>query len=1036
MKMQKLSELYKFSSGLMLKFHAFNCDEALTSASVRKFIDDDLFMQALWLTSKDLHEAVLNIDAITDAKKREKLELTLAKFINRVNTGDMPAGLFGGYAPVSLGAETSLNLNETHQHTKLNPAAIYSICLGLLNDDAIRPLLSYHANKTLYTHNKEYRKIDGQTLQYAKCRTTSIAVSDDVKHIIEFCQVERPYCDLLEFITHTFGMKADGAAKRLNELIDSQVLWSELEPRFYANEYIDHAICVLNRIAPNTSSANTYLAGFDAIKQVLNCADSVITKNNKIAMILKNLIGEVSGGTFLQVDYFRQGATATLDEAYTDKLLNAIDMLNNITPKPKHSDLENFVKRFKQRYHEQEVPLMQVLDPETGIGYHSEKKDKQAQVNINGTSYPATVKWLISQVVNNPASEVIDLPKALVGHVDMDDEHELPPSFSVVFRVSDDEQPLIYLESCGKPTGNAIFNRLASAEKSFKQIVAEIAETEAYIYDPALVAEIVHSPSDSLGSFIPGTPRGYQAPLTDAQGNGKPEVYLNDLMVTVKNNEVVLRSVSLNRRVIPATTNAGNYGLNNLAVYRFLDDIKQQSAKQQLGINLDILPTLGVTKTPRIVYEGVILALKTWYINNTAITELQQAITGDYDKAWERFLNYWQLPDTFTYADADNELVVHTTSRLEVVAWLSSCKKKQQIVLKEYIGSSSNIILKKKEEKQIATQFVGVLKRGEKTPENRYATATPLSANIAKRQFFPGDEWLYVKLYCGLKTADQVIGNELIQLSKKLYHEDLIDQWFYVRHADPEPHIRFRVHLASVFALGRVIQSINNTFSELIKSKQIWKVQFDTYERELERYGEASIELVEQLFFNDSLAIASLLSRMDMTDNFDEARWLWGLLSIDRLLGDFELDTTQKIAVMELLAKSSHQEDADDNLLTRQLAFRYRHYRGRIESLFAVGGDVVGEDLLRFRSLNNRPAALLLSELISSNTVPQDLNLLLISLVQMSMNRLFKTKQRVHELFVYDFLLLYYQSTQQQQQEGNLVVNAQNQYFTDRPYLR
>lgn len=1020
----------------MLRFHAFNCNEALTSASVRQFINDDAFMQALWLTSKDLYEAVSNIDAITDVKKRDKLELTLTKFINRVNTGDMPVGLFGGYAPVTLGNQTNLNLNKTYQHTRLNPAAIYSICLGLLKDDAIRPLLSYQVNKTLYTHNQGYRKIDAQTLQYGKCRTSSIRASSDLKDVIEFCQVERPYAELLGFIIHALGMKADSAAKRLNELIDAQVLWSELEPRVYGDEYLDHAINVLNRIAPNADEANNYLAGFEAIKCVLNCADSVIIKNNKIAMILKNLIGDVSGGTFLQVDYFRQGATATLDEAHTDKLLDAIDMLNNITPRPKHSDLENFIKRFKQRYNEQEVPLMQALDPETGIGYSCEKKEKHAQVNLNGTSYPAAVKWLISQVVNNPGSEVIDLPKELIGHVDADNEHELPPSFSVTFRISDGDDPLIYLESCGKPSGNAVFNRLASAEKSFKQIVAEIAETESYIYDPALVAEIVHSPSDSLGNFTPGAFRTYQTTVTDGDGNERPEVYLDDLMVAVKGNEIVLRSVSLNRRIIPAITNAGNYGLNTLPVYRFLDDIRQQGAKQQLGINLDILPTLGVTKTPRIVYEGVILSLKTWYINNAALAELQHAITSDYDKAWDRFLNYWQLPDIFTFTDIDTELVVHTKSRLEVVAWLSSCKKKQQIVLKEYIGSSNNIILKKKDEKPVATQFVGVLKRGEKTPENRYAAAAPLSANIAKRQFFPGDEWLYVKLYCGLKTADHVIGNELIQLSKKLYHEDLIDQWFYVRHTDPEPHIRFRVHLASVFALGRVIQSINNTFSELIRSKQIWKVQFDTYERELERYGEASIELVEQLFFNDSLAIASLLSRMDMTDNFDEARWLWGLLSIDRLLGDFELDTTQKIAVMQLLAKSSHQEEADDNLLTRQLEFRYRHYRGRIESLFAVGGDVIGEDLLRFRSHNNRPAALLLSELISSNTVPQDLNLLLISLVQMSMNRLFKTKQRVHELFVYDFLLIYYQSTQQQQQEGNLVVNAQNQYFTDRPYLR
>ncbi|AYL96568.1 lantibiotic dehydratase [Mucilaginibacter celer] len=1040
MKMPKLSESYKFSSALMLRFHPFNCGGALTSNAIREFIKDELFMQALWLTSKDLYDAVLRIDAITDSRKLEKLELTLAKFVNRINTGDAPAGLFDGYAAVDIGNQTNLQFDETYHHTRLSPATNYSICIGLLNDNVIRGLLSYRVNKTLYTHNNSYRKIDGQTSNYGKCKTSSVTASAELMHLVKFCAAERPYVDILEFVMRTMSMQPAEAEQWLNELIDTQILWSELEPRVYGDGYIDHAVRVLNRIAPDADAARTYLSNLGEIQQILSGTDSVIVKNNKIAMILKNLTGEVSEGTFLQVDYFRQGANATLDEAYTDKLLDAIDMLNNITPRHRHGDLENFIKRFKQRYHEQEIPLMQALDQETGIGYGNERKEKLKPADINGDGYSAAVRWLISQVVNNPGKEVINLPKTLVDVADADIEHDLPPSFSVTFRISNDDEPLIYLEHCGRPTGTAMFSRLSNTEKSFKQIVDEIAETESYIYDPALVAEIIHTPADSLGNFTPGAFRNYQAPATGADGQDRAEVNLGDLMLAIKGNEIVLRSVSLNRRIIPVITNAGNYGLNSLPVYRFLSDVKQQGAKQELGINLDILPTLGVTKTPRIVYEGVILALKTWYINNAAVLELQQAIANDYYTAWEQFLNYWQLPDIFVYTDADNELIVHSNSRLEVVAWLSCCKKKQQVVLKEYIGSSNNIILKKKDEKTVGNQFVAVLKRGEKTPANRYAATAPMSANIAKRQFFPGDEWLYVKLYCGLKTADNVIGNELIQLSKKLYHEDLIDQWFYVRHADPEPHIRFRVHLASVFALGRVIQSINTAFSALIKSKQIWKVQFDTYERELERYGEASIELVEQFFFNDSLAIASLLSRMDMTENFDEARWLWGLLSIDRLLNDFELDTAQKIAITRLLAKSSHPDDSDDadNLLARQLSFRYRHYRGRIEALFAVGGDITGDDLLRFRSLNNRPAAALLTELIASGTIPQDLTLVLMSLVQMSMNRLFKTKQRVHELFVYDFLLLYYQSTQLQQdeQQNNYVVNAQSQYFADRPYLR
>jgi thiopeptide-type bacteriocin biosynthesis protein len=1033
MKTAKLSGQYKFSSSLMLRFPAFDCGEAIDKETIRAFIKDELFMQALWLTSKDLYEAALHLDKISDVKKRERLEITLAKFINRSATGTHPLGLFAGCAPVTWGDTTNLQLGSGYQHVRLNVTAAVNINRQFLNDKGTRTLLSYNVNKTLYTLNGAYRKIEHQTLNCGKYKASSVKASHDLQAIVGFCEDTRPYNSIHSFITQTLGKTERDATAFLSQLIESQVLWSELEPNIDGEEYLDHVIGIFTRLADQSEKVRNHLSKLNTIKQVLIGAGSVITKNNKVAMILKDLLGDASQGTLLQVDYFRQGASATLDKAYADKLLDAIDMLNRITPRRQSKNLEAFIKRFSDRYHEQEIPLTDVLDPEKGIGYATKRFAESSNHVNHGEDLPYTsaVKWLIGQIVNNPGQEIIHLQDSQFDNIKVNEE-ELPPSFSVMFRISGGDEPLLYLEHCGWPAGTAMLGRLASSDRNFGQILDEIAETEARLYEPAIVAEIVHTPNDCLGNFASAPYRNYQL-QTQVSADGQ-EVNLADLLVSIKGNNVVLRSSKLGKRIIPRLNTAYNYGMTALPVYQFLADLQCQDSKYELGFNLDILPKLGVTKTPRIVYGGVILALKTWYITNADLQQLLKEIAVDYYGAWAKFIKYWNLPEAFVFTDTDNELVVHTNSRLEVAAWLSSCKKKNEIILQEYIGERNNIMLKKKDEKLIGNQFVAVLKRGEKIT-GKYAGMAPLSTNAAKRQFFPGDEWLYVKLYCGVKTADQIIGNELIQLSKKLYHDDLIDQWFYIRYADPEPHIRFRVHLASVFALGRVIQSINSSFAALIRSKQIWKVQFDTYERELERYGEASIELVEQLFFNDSLAIASLISRADMTENFEEVRWLWGLLSIDRLLNDFDFQLPQKIELMELLVASSYPEANYDNLLSKQLTFKYRHYRNKIEGLFAEGAPVIGDDLLRYRSLNNRPATLLLSELISSGTVPQDLNLLVISLIQMTMNRLFKTRQRVHELGVYDFLLLYYKSVLQDKETGYGSKFAAGDYHSGRPYL-
>lgn len=1011
MKTAKLSGQYKFSSGLVLRFPSFNCVKPIDKEVIKQFAKDELFMQALWLTSKDLYDAVLHIDDISEAKKREKLEITLAKFINRSATGTSPLGLFAGCAPVSWGDTTDLQLGIEYQYVRLNVAAAININRHLTNDGAIRNMLSFSVSKTLYAFNGAYRKIDHQALNHGKYKASPVRTSDELREVIRFCESSRPYSSISSFIVQALGKTAEDAVIFLNKLIEDRILWSELEPRADGEEYLDHTIGIFARLANKSITAQSYLSKLNAIKRVLSSTDSVIIKNNKVAMILKDLTGEASQGTLLQVDYFRQGASATLDKAYADKLLDAIDMLNRISPRYQSENLKTFIKRFRDRYHEQEIPLTDVLDPEKGIGYPVKRYSEPAgaKTDDKDPQYTSAVKWLIGQIVNNPGQDIINIEKSQFDNIKINDD-ELPPSFSVVFRVSGHNDPLLYLEHCGWPAGTVMLGRLASNESNFGQILNEISETETRVYEPAIVAEIVHTPDDCLGNFTSGPYRNHQ--LQTLANGASQEVNLTDLLVSVKGNNVILRSAKLGKRIIPRLNTAYNYGMTALTAYQFLADLQCQDSKYQLGFNLDILPELGVTKTPRVVYEGVILALKTWYMTNANLQQLLKELAVDYDEAWGRFVKYWDLPEAFVFTDTDNELVVHTASRLEVAAWLSSCKKKKEIILKEYIGERNNIVLKKKDEKLIGNQFVAVLKRGEKAP-GKYAGMVPLSTNAAKRQFFPGDEWLYVKLYCGVNTAEQIIGNELIQLSKKLYHEDLIDQWFYIRYADPEPHVRFRVHLASVFALGRVIQSINNTFSALIKSKQIWKVQFDTYERELERYGEASIELVEQLFFNDSLAIASLISRADMTENFEEARWLWGLLSIDRLLNDFDFHLTQKVEFMELLAASSHTNINDENLFSKQLTFKYRHYRNKVEGLFAEGAVIIGDDLLRYRSLNNRPATLLIAELVSSGTVPLDLYLLLVSLVQMSMNRLFKIRQQVHELGVYDFLLLYYKSVLQ-----------------------
>jgi len=121
-----------------------------------------------------------------------------------------------------------------------------------------------------------------------------------------------------------------------------------------------------------------------------------------------------------------------------------------------------------------------------------------------------------------------------------------------------------------------------------------------------------------------------------------------------------------------------------------------------------------------------------------------------------------------------------------------------------------------------------------------------------QRTYIIGDEWLYMKLYSGTKTADTVLFEIVRPVTSQLLQEGIIDKWFYIRYSDPHNHLRLRFHYMNPDHISKIIQTINKPIKKYIEKNLIWKIQVDTYQREIERYGENSIHLAEKIFYYDS----------------------------------------------------------------------------------------------------------------------------------------------------------------------------------------
>ena len=59
--------------------------------------------------------------------------------------------------------------------------------------------------------------------------------------------------------------------------------------------------------------------------------------------------------------------------------------------------------------------------------------------------------------------------------------------------------------------------------------------------------------------------------------------------------------------------------------------------------------------------------------------------------------------------------------------------------------------------------------------------------------FIPGDEWIYIQLYCGELSIDEILRNQFFSLLKKFKKANIIDKWFFIRYSAPSSHLRLRI---------------------------------------------------------------------------------------------------------------------------------------------------------------------------------------------------------------------------------------------------
>lgn len=287
---------------------------------------------------------------------------------------------------------------------------------------------------------------------------------------------------------------------------------------------------------------------------------------------------------------------------------------------------------------------------------------------------------------------------------------------------------------------------------------------------------------------------------------------------------------------------------------------------------------------------------------------------------------------------------------------------------------------------------------------------------MTQRTFIPGSPWLFFKLYTGHKTADELLTDVLRPLVGNLLARGLIDGWFFIRYTDPDFHIRFRLHIPDAANYSDVMAAFHHSLQPCVEDGRVSKVQCDTYTRELERYGDATVGSLEELFGIDSAAQIELLARLAEQPDADREtlRQHLSLLLLDDALTAFGYDLAAKQRLTEQMAESFKREFGfTTHAYTKQLNDKYRAARSDINQVVTSRKECATfEDVLKgrrqgFGEIAHRIAGIADSG-VADSAVPADD--LMRSIQHMTMNRWFRSRNRQHELVIYDFLSKYYKS--------------------------
>ncbi|MBC7277094.1 lantibiotic dehydratase [Nocardioides sp. NBC_00368] len=784
-----------------------------------------------------------------------RVVLAVMRYLLRATSRATPFGLFAGVAPATANRTGTVGWGSDHRPVaRLQAAWLAEVTDRLESDPRLRPHLLVCVNNLLVQRAGEVILANRAAKSDPQGAPTHLRIkaNSTLRAALDLAAEPISWADLCGKLAAERGAPPEAAERLVSQMVTEGLLLTSLRPPSTQTDPLAHLVDELESIATSGGNPGEGFGQLRTLRQLKarhdNAPDAVTAAAHREDLVrAAAMIGPATAvGVDLALD-----CELVVPRSVTAEVCRAAAALTRLA-RPPSRQWRDWHARFLERYGLYAlVPVVDAVDAQVGLGYPKgsvgEPTAESAEDSAVLVDRDRRLLALAQRAALRGEHEVV-VDDALLEQVAGTATAEASPTAELTVRVHADSLHAIEDGDFQLSVVRAAARAFSTAGRfldlfgdDVRDRMASSAADMPPSSDGALSAQLsaVTRYTVSLDVNRAAQVLPHLIPIGEFHHPSQATIDLDDIAVTADAHRLYLVSISRKRALQPVAVNAVEQVRHAHPLTRFL-------AEAPLALSTGCQPVewgpaaTGLPFLPALRYGRTLLSPARWHLAAAELPDRQA--TSD---LWEQALTAWRqatgCPAAVWLGVGDQ------TIRLDLL------EPAHRALLRDHLTREPNAVLRVIPD---SDGWIGgrpheiVVPLSATTPRPAAPRLSNSPVEVCTHGSLPGRDLDYLKIYARLNEQTAILTSHLPRLLSQLPGTG---RWWFLRHADPDPHLRLRI-------TGLPTDVITGWTQQVADADLTRRVQWDTDFPEPGRFGSlAAYQATTTVFAADSgAALAEL----------------------------------------------------------------------------------------------------------------------------------------------------------------------------------